>query len=47
MRFKIDENLPHECTELLTDAGHQTETVHTEGLLWVVEAGRVRIRDGG
>ena len=32
MRFKIDENLPNECADLLRDVGHQVETVYTEGL---------------
>ena len=32
MRFKIDENLPVEIADLLIQAGHEAETVLTEGL---------------
>jgi predicted nuclease of predicted toxin-antitoxin system len=30
MRFKIDENLPVEAAEILQQAGHAVETVHSE-----------------
>ncbi|MBI4317283.1 MAG: DUF5615 family PIN-like protein [Chloroflexi bacterium] len=32
MKFKIDENLPVELAELLCAAGHDAQTVQTEGL---------------
>lgn len=32
MRFKIDENLHDDVAALLAGAGHDAETVHTEGL---------------
>ena len=32
MRFKIDENLHDDVAALLTGAGHDAQTVHTEGL---------------
>lgn len=32
MKFKIDENLPNECADLLVEAGHEAQTVHAEGL---------------
>jgi predicted nuclease of predicted toxin-antitoxin system len=32
MRFKIDENLPVEAAEILGQAGHDAETVHSEKL---------------
>jgi predicted nuclease of predicted toxin-antitoxin system len=31
-RFKLDENLPHDAETLLNEAGHDVETVLTEGL---------------
>lgn len=30
MRFKIDENLPVEAADILQQAGHNVETVHSE-----------------
>ena len=32
MRFKIDENLHDDVAHLMSGAGHDVETVHTEGL---------------
>lgn len=32
MRFRIDENLPVETAAILQQAGHDTETVHSEKL---------------
>lgn len=32
-RFKLDENLPHQVRTLLTDLGHDAETVHEERLV--------------
>lgn len=32
MKFKIDENLPRESAEVLSDAGYDAETVCDEGL---------------
>ena len=32
MRFKLDENLPLECAELLREAGHDSRTVQGQGL---------------
>ena len=32
MKFKIDENLPHELAELLSSSGHDAQTVLSEGL---------------
>lgn len=32
MQFKIDENLPIEIAELLTNAGHNTKTVNEQQL---------------
>ncbi len=32
MRFKIDENLHDDVAQLMQGAGHDVETVHTEGL---------------
>lgn len=32
MKFKIDENLPLELSDLLTAAGHEAQTVYQEGL---------------
>jgi len=33
MRYKIDENLNDDVSKLLAGAGHDSETVHAEGLL--------------
>jgi predicted nuclease of predicted toxin-antitoxin system len=33
MRFKLDENLPHELADDLACLGHETDTVHSEGLV--------------
>ena len=33
MRFKIDENLPIEAAQLLSQAGHEAATVHAEHLV--------------
>ncbi|MHB8618329.1 MAG: DUF5615 family PIN-like protein [Chloroflexota bacterium] len=32
MKFKVDENLPREVADILENAGHDAETVHTEHL---------------
>lgn len=32
MRFKIDENLPVDIAEILQQAGHEADTVHSEGI---------------
>lgn len=32
MRLKIDENLPVETAHILQQAGHEADTVHTEGI---------------
>lgn len=32
MRIKLDENLPESARSPLTDAGHDTDTAHAEGL---------------
>ena len=32
MRFKVDENLPDEASDLLREAGHDSATVHDENL---------------
>ena len=32
MKFKIDENLPMECAEILKDSGFEADTVYDEGL---------------
>jgi len=32
MKFKVDENLPIECAELLTAAGHDAVTIVAQGL---------------
>ena len=32
MRFKVDENLPTEIAGLLTQRGHDAQTVHDEGI---------------
>lgn len=32
MKFKIDENLPVEAADILQQAGHETDTVHSEGI---------------
>ncbi|MGB2821719.1 MAG: DUF5615 family PIN-like protein [Phycisphaerae bacterium] len=50
MRFKIDENLPSELSEMLRAANHDAATVLADSVdkqLWIVEEARVRIRDGG
>ena len=33
MRFKIDENLPTESAQLLTDAGHDAKTIHDQQMV--------------
>jgi predicted nuclease of predicted toxin-antitoxin system len=33
MKFKIDENLPIEVTQLLREAGHDVYSVHEQGLV--------------
>ena len=43
MNFKIDENLPTEFAELLTDAGNAAETI-LKKRLWIVDGSGVRIR---
>lgn len=37
MKFKIDENLPVEIAAVFQQAGHDTETVHSEGLAGVTD----------
>jgi predicted nuclease of predicted toxin-antitoxin system len=32
LKFKVDENLPAECTDLLRDAGFPADTVADEGI---------------
>jgi predicted nuclease of predicted toxin-antitoxin system len=32
MKFKIDENLPIEAADILQKAGHEADTVHSEGI---------------
>jgi predicted nuclease of predicted toxin-antitoxin system len=32
MKFKVDENLPVETADILQQAGHEADTVHTEGI---------------
>lgn len=32
MRFKIDENLPIECAEVIKKVGYEADTVSDEGL---------------
>lgn len=41
--FKIDENLPVELAELLTAAGHDASTVHSEGLVGAVDPDLARV----
>lgn len=38
MRFKIDENLPTESAQLLTDAGHDAKTIHDQQMVGEVDA---------
>jgi predicted nuclease of predicted toxin-antitoxin system len=38
MRFKLDENLPHELADDLTRLGHDADTVHSEGLVGAEDA---------
>jgi predicted nuclease of predicted toxin-antitoxin system len=44
MRFKIDENLPIELSDLLTAAGHDAITLDQR--LWIVDEASIRIRGG-
>lgn len=49
MRFKLDENLPHELAGDLMRLGHEADTVHGEGLVGaddtaVVQAARASSR---
>jgi predicted nuclease of predicted toxin-antitoxin system len=40
MPFKLDENLPAEAATLLQAAGHDVQTVHTEGLAGAADSRR-------
>jgi len=33
MKFKLDENLPHEIADAFQDSGHEVDTVQSEGLV--------------
>jgi hypothetical protein len=49
MRFKLDENLPHELADDIVRLGHEADTVHGEGLIGaedavVVQAARASVR---
>jgi predicted nuclease of predicted toxin-antitoxin system len=42
MRFKLDENLPHELADDLVRLGHDADTVHGEGLIGADDAAVVQ-----
>ncbi len=43
MKFKVDENLPVETADILQAAGHEADTVYTEGIAGAADAAIAQI----
>jgi predicted nuclease of predicted toxin-antitoxin system len=43
MKFKVDENLPVETADILQKAGHEADTVYTEGIAGADDAAITKI----